>query len=63
MSDITRYELLQSIASRKGEIERIETAISELLKKVKQLNKQKEELRNLNFLDAILINELDNGTD
>jgi len=63
MSEITKYELLQSIASRKREMERIEENISQLEKKIKQLNKQREELKNLNFLDNILINELYNGTD
>lgn len=63
MSEITKYELLESIASRKGEIDRIAATISQLEKTIKQLTKQREELRNLNFLDEILLNELYNGTD
>lgn len=61
MSDPTKYELIQSMDSRKREMENIETTIAQLEDKIKKLKKHKEELKGLNFLDSILLKELYNG--
>ena len=60
----TINDVMASIASRKREMETIHTIIKELLNKVKQLNQRHDELKSLNFLDSILLKELEtDGTD
>lgn len=54
---------MQSMASRRKEMENIRITIAQLEKKVEELNKRREELKSLNFLDNILLKELYNGTD
>jgi hypothetical protein len=57
-------DVMSSIASRKREMETIHVIVKELLKKVKQLNQRHDELKSLNFLDDILLKELEtNGTE
>jgi len=63
MSELSRYELLTSIATRRRQMETIEENITQLEKRITKLKEQKEELKTLNFLDEILIKELYNGID
>jgi hypothetical protein len=57
-------DVMSSIASCKREMETIHVIVKELLKKVKQLNQRHDELKSLNFLDDILLKELEtNGTE
>ena len=63
MTDPSKYEILQSMASRKKEMEDINKHISTLEEKIKSLREKHEELKSMNFLDAILLKELYNGTD
>ena len=64
MNNPTKYEVMASIDSRRVEIEHIANTISELEHKIKKLNQRKQDLRNLNSLDIVLLRELeDNGTD
>lgn len=63
-SNLTVYDVMASIASRKKEMEEIRIIVNQLLKKIKQLNQRHDELKSLNFLDDILLKELkSNGTD
>lgn len=55
----TKYDIMSSMASRKKEMEDIHILIKELLKKVKQLNHRHDELKSLNYLDEILLKELE----
>ena len=52
------YDVMASIAARKREMDNIHNIVKELLNKVKQLNQRHDELRSLNFLDNILLKEL-----
>lgn len=54
----TVYEVMVSIAARKREMASIHIIVKELLSKVKKLNQRHDELRSLNFLDDILLKEL-----
>lgn len=63
MNDPTKYEILQAMASRRKEMEDIGRIVGELTKKIEELKQRREDLKNLNFLDAILLKELYNGTD
>lgn len=58
MNSPTIYEVTSSILSRKKEMEEINMIVKELLDKIKKLNQRHDELKNLNFLDAILLKEL-----
>jgi len=62
MTDPSKYEILQSMASRKKEMEDINKHNSTLEEKIKSLREKHEELKSMNFLDAILLKELYNGT-
>lgn len=50
---------MSSMASRKKEMEDIHIMVKQLLKKVKQLNQRHDELKSLNYLDEILLKELE----
>ena len=64
MNNPTKYEVMASIDSRRVEIDNITNTISEFEHKIKKLNQRKQDLRNLNSLDIVLLRELeDNGTD
>lgn len=63
MNEPTRYELLQTMASRRKEMEAIDNVVVQMEEKIKQLRDKREELKSLNFLDNILLKELYNGTD
>jgi hypothetical protein len=54
----TIYDVMSSIASRRKEMADIHNIVKELLHKVKKLNQRHDELRSLNFLDSILLKEL-----
>jgi len=62
MNEPSKYELLQSMASRKKEMEDINKLVAQLEEKIKFLREKHEELKSLNFLDNILLKELYNGT-
>ncbi len=62
MSDPSKYELMQSMASRKLEMESLWKTIVQLEEKIRDLKERREELKSLNFLDSILLKELYNGT-
>lgn len=63
MNNPTKYEVMASIDARRLEIENINHTISEFEHKIKKLNQRKQDLRNLNSLDIVLLRELENGTD
>jgi ribosome-associated translation inhibitor RaiA len=63
MNEPTKYELLQSMASRRREMEAIDNVVVQLEEKIKNLKEKREELKSLNFLDHVLLKELYNGTD
>ena len=63
MNEPTKDEILKSMSSRSKEMEDIDFSIKQLVKKIKQLSKRKDELKSLNILDEILLKELNNGTD
>lgn len=59
----TIEEITISMASRRREMSDIHDIVKELLNKVKKLNQRHDELRSLNFLDSILLKELqENGS-
>ena len=63
MNNPTRYEVMASIDARHIEIDNLTTIIAELELKIKKLNQRKQDLRNLNSLDIVLLRELEDGTD
>ena len=63
MNNPTKYEVMASINARRLEINNIANTIRELEMKIKKLNQRKQELRNLNSLDIVLLRELEDGTD
>jgi len=63
MNEPTKYDILQAMASRRREMEDIGKLVENLEEKIKQLKEKREELKSLNYLDAILLKELYNGTD
>lgn len=58
MNEPSIYDIVSSMASRRKEMETIREAVEQLEIKIKQLNKKREELKSLNYLDAILLQEL-----
>lgn len=54
----TIHDVMFSIASRRREMDLIRENVKELLYRVKKLNQRHDELKSLNFLDAILLKEL-----
>jgi archaellum component FlaC len=58
-NELSRYDIMSSMASRKKEIEDINTLVADLEKKIKQLLRQKEEVKSLYFLDQILLESLE----
>jgi hypothetical protein len=63
MNDPTKYEVMAAIDARHIEIGNLTTIIAELELKIKKLNQRKQDLRNLNSLDIVLLRELQDGTD
>jgi hypothetical protein len=57
----TIYDVTSSMASRRKEMEEIHDIVKELLHKIKKLNQRHDELKSLNFLDSILLKELQNN--
>ena len=58
-NELSRYDIMSGMASRKKEIEDINTLVAELEKKIKSLLKKKEEVKSLYFLDQILLDSLE----
>lgn len=54
----SRYELLESIATRSKEIGQLEQAIAMHEGKIKGARSRIKELETLNFLDQMLLNEI-----
>ena len=63
MNNPTRYEVMAAIDARHIEIESLTKIIAEMELKIKKLNQRKQDLRNLNSLDIVLLRELQDGTD
>lgn len=64
MNEPSKYDVMSSMASRRKEIEEIAIIVQEFEKKIRKLNQRKEELKSLNYLDNILLKEMEtNGTD
>jgi predicted nucleic acid-binding Zn-ribbon protein len=61
MNNPTKYEVKASIDARRLEIINITNTISELEHKIQKLNQRKQDLRNLNSLDIVLLRELEDG--
>jgi hypothetical protein len=57
-NDLSRYDIMSTMASRRKEIEAINILVAELEKKIKTLLRQKEEVKSLYFLDQILLDSL-----
>jgi hypothetical protein len=62
MIEFSKYDLMSSMASRRKEMDVIDHIVYEMEHKIKKLKEHREELSSLNFLDNILLKELENGT-
>ena len=63
MDNPSRYEIEQSMATRRAEMEAIGEIISQYERKIRHMQRRREELKALNFLDAILLKELNDNTE